>query len=199
MTGDSANRRISPSVKTFSFFELALRFSNNVETENLGQISSISRRDFVERETFLFGTSAPGVEYACLMIENTLLLQTNRSGRVYAGFEKLSCLQPVIERYLRIADVSESVYIFGEPDWRPPRHPNIRTIRLGSDFRLARESFLIVESSSMQVALVACDEEGLESKTPDRRNFSAVKTSNRLIVARLATAAEGVIDWSIAA
>ena len=38
------------------------------------------------------------------MIENALLLR-NRSGRVYAGFEKLSYLQPVVDRYLR-ADVS---------------------------------------------------------------------------------------------
>ena len=105
-------------MKDFSIFEQALKVSDS-RIEDLGQLSTISRRDFDERETFLFRTRAPGVEYACLMIENALLLRTNRAGRIYAGFEKLSCMQPIAHRYLRIADVSETVYIFGEPDWKP--------------------------------------------------------------------------------
>ena len=96
------------------------------------------------------------------MIENAILLRTNRSGRVYAGVEKFSALQPIIDRYMRIADVSESVYLFGQDDWRPPRHPNIRLITLNQDFRLAREWFVITHSSSMSCALVAFDETGAE-------------------------------------
>jgi DICT domain-containing protein len=186
-------------VKDFSIFEYALRFSGVDQTENLGQTTNISRRDFAERESFLCRTTTPSVEYCCLMIENALLLRTNRSGRVYAGFERLSCLQPVIDRYLRIADVSESVYIFGEPDWQPPRHPNIKLITLSSDFRLAREWFLIAQSSSLNAAFLAFDEIGYETDLPEQIRYWALKTSDAAIVRRLSNALEGMIDWTLAA
>lgn len=167
--------------------------------DNSGEVSIISRRDFDEREIFLIRTKLPGIEYACLMIENALLLKTNRSARIYAGFEKLSCIKPVVDRYQRIADVSESVYIFGEPDWEPPRHPNIRTISLASDSRLAHECFLIADSSTLHVAVVACeDDESLQSLS-EQGSYTALKTSNVAAVAALATFAENVIDSSIAA
>lgn len=186
-------------MKTFSFFEQALKLSGYPRMDNSGEISIISRRDFDERETFLIRTKLPGVEYASLMIENAVLLRTNRSGRVYAGFEKLSCMKPVVDRYQRIADVSDSVYIFGEPDWKPPRHPNIRTINLSADSPLAHECFLIADSSTLHVAVVACDEEGFEMGGSEQRSFTTLKTSNIAAVTALANFADGVIDWSIAA
>src|SRR5260370_33285145 len=110
----------APAMKDFSIFEYALKFSDVEQTENLGEIATISRRDFDERETFLCRTTTPSVEYACLMIENALLLRTNRSGRVYAGFEKLSCLHPIIEPYQSIAVVSETAHIFCQLACKPP-------------------------------------------------------------------------------
>jgi Sensory domain in DIguanylate Cyclases and Two-component system len=185
-------------VKNFSIFEQALKFSGVAETENLGEIASLGRRDFVERESFVCHTTTASVEYACLMIENAILLRTNRAGRVYSGVEKLSALQPIIDRYMRIADVSESVYLFGQDDWRPPRHPNIRLITLNQDFRLARECFVIANSSSLSCALVAFDEAGVQS-LPEQIRYWALKTSNPDIVASLSNCVEGVIDWSLAA
>jgi DICT domain-containing protein len=182
-------------VKTFSLFEQALKLSCFPQMDNAGQVSVISRQDFDERETFLLRTKLPSVEYACLMIENALLLRTNRSGRVYAGFEKLSCMKPVVDRYQRIADVSDSVYIFGEPDWKPPRHPNIRTIKLSADYRLAHECFVIADSSTLHIALVARDENGLEKPDSEQKSFIALKTSNIAAVTALANFAEGVIDF----
>ena len=134
------------------------------------------------------------------MIENAILLRTNRAGRVYAGFEKLSALQPVIDRYVRIADVSECVYLFGEPDWQPPKHPNIRVVPLNPSFRLSRELFLIVESSNLNRAVIAFDEEGEEDgDLPEQIRYWAVKTSNEGTVHSLANEVEGVIDSSLAA
>ena len=185
-------------MKNFSIFEQALKFSDVADTENLGEIASLGRRDFVERESFICHTTTASVEYGCLMIENAILLRTNRAGRVYAGVEKLSALQPIIDRYMRIADVSESVYLFGQDDWRPPRHPNIRLITLNHDFRLARESFVIANSSSLSCALVAFDETGSQS-SPEQIRYWALKTSNPENVASLANCVEGVIDWSLAA
>lgn len=185
-------------MKDFSIFELALKFSGSSSTENLGEIVSLSRRDFSENESFICHTTTASVEYACLMIENAILLRTNRAGRVYAGLEKLSSLQPIIDRYLRIADVSESVYLFGEDDWRPPRHPNIRVVTLDPNFKLARECFLIVQSSSLNCALIAYDE-GRDSSTSERACYWALKTSTPAVVTGLTNAVEGVIDWTLAA
>ena len=185
-------------MKNFSIFEQALKVSGIERIENIGEIASLARRDFVERESFICHTTTASVEYASLMIENAVLLRTNRAGRVYAGVEKLSALQPIIDRYMRMADVSESVYLFGQDDWRPPRHPNIRLITLEEDFRLAREWFVIVHSKSLNCAIVAFDESGVET-TPEQIRYWAFKTSNPALVAGLANAVEGVIDWSLAA
>ena len=82
-------------MKTFSIFEQALKFSGVDQAENLGEMASLARRDFAERESFICHTTTASVEYACLMIENAVLLRTNRAGRVYAGVERLSLLQQI--------------------------------------------------------------------------------------------------------
>jgi DICT domain-containing protein len=133
------------------------------------------------------------------MIENAILLRTNRSGRVYAGFERLSAFQPIIDRYLRIADLSECVYLFGQPDWVPPKHPNVRVIQLNPTVRLSRESFLIVQSSNLNRALVAFNEEVVDNSMPEQIRYWALKTSNEVVVQALASEIEGMIDWSLAA
>ena len=185
-------------MKNFSIFEQALNLSGLEQTENLGEIASLVRRDFADRESFICHTTTASVEYACLLIENALLLRTNRAGRVYAGVQKLSSLQPIIDRYMRIADVSEAVYLFGQDDWRPPRHPNIRLITLQDDFRLAREWFVIARSPGFNAALVAFDEGGSDN-VPEQARYWALKTSNPLVVRGLSDAVEGVIDWTLAA
>ena len=185
-------------MKNFSLFEYALDLSGS-QTDELGQVASIARQEFENHESFTCRTTTASVEYACLLIENGVLLRTNRGGRVYAGFEKLSQLQPIVDRYLRIADVSESVYLFGEEDWRPPRHPNIRIVPLRRDFRLAREWFLIADSSSIHTAFLAFDEEGRDTTMPEQIRYWALRTSNKAMVTGLVGALEGVIDWSLAA
>lgn len=185
-------------MKNFSIFEQALKVPGIDRIENIGEIASLARRDFVERESFICHTTTASVEYVSLMIENAVLLRTNRAGRVYAGVEKLSALQPIIDRYMRMADVSESVFLFGQDDWRPPRHPNIRLITLNEDFRLAREWFVIAHSNSLNCAVVAFEESGTDTG-PEQIRYWALKTSNPALVGSLANAVEGVIDWSLAA
>ena len=185
-------------MKNFSVFEYALDYSG-IGLDNLGQIASIARKEFVERESFICHTTTASVEYGCLMIENDVLLRTNRGGRVYAGFGKLSQLQPIIDRYLRIADVSEYVYLFGQDDWQPPHHPNIRVIVLRPEFQLSRELFLITSSSSLMTAFVAVDEGASDTNTTEAFRYWALKTSNSSTVNGLINAVEGVIDWTLAA
>ena len=186
-------------MKDFSIFEYGLKLSPVAQMQNLGQVASISRRDFDDRETFICRTTAASVEYLCLLIENTVLLRTNRAGRVYAGFEKLSALQPIIDRYLRIADLSECVYLFGQADWVPPKHPNIRVVELNPAVRLSRESFLIVQAPNFNRALAAFDEESEDDSLPEQIRYWALKSSNPTVVQSLVTGIEGIIDWSLAA
>ena len=186
------------TVKEFSIFEYALDYPAS-QADDLGQVASLARKEFDEHESFICRTTTACVEYACLMIENAVLLRTNRAGRVFAGFEKLSQLQPIVDRYLRIADVSEYVYLFGQDDWSPPRHPNIRVITLNGDFRLAREWFVITQSPTLRTAFLAFDEAGKDTTMPEQIRYWAIKTSNPSTVNGLVNAVEGVIDWSLAA
>jgi Sensory domain in DIguanylate Cyclases and Two-component system len=185
------------ALKEVSLFEEALKIAKTAQAEDLGTIPTISRRDFCERQTFLFRSKVPCLEYVSLMIENALLLRTNRTGRVYVGFEKLSRMEPVAERYLRIADISERVYAFGEADWKPPRHPNIKLIKLPVGYKLTREWFVIVDSSTLRVALVGMDEDGFSVPVLEERNFRAFKSSDPAIVTRLAAITDGLIDASM--
>ena len=187
-----------PVMKEFSMFGHALA-SAGEGVEDLGAVTHVSLRDFDERTTFRFRAAAPCLEYFSLLIENALLLRTHRGGRLYVGFERLSRMEPVVDRYMRIADISERVYVFGEPDWKPPRHPNLRAITLGSDQRLAREWFVVADSPSLRVALVGLDEEGFDAPVLEARTFIALKTHDPALVRLLASAAESLIDDSLVA
>lgn len=186
-------------MKNFSIFEQALKIARSSSVEDLGQVSYISRRDFDERETCVFRSQVPCLEYMSLMVETAVLLRTNRTGRIYAGFEKFSRMEPIIDRYLRIADLSERVYVFGEADWEPPRHPNMKLMPVQSGSQLAREWFVIAESSTLSVALVALDEDGFDVPVLEERNFRGFKSSDPAIVSQLAAIAEGLIDSALAA
>ena len=165
---------------------------------DMGFVPNVSRREFDERQTFACNAPSPAIEYLSLLIENTLLLRTNRTGRVYAGFGKLSQMEPVIERYLRIADVSERLYIFGEADWRPPRHPNMKLIETAA-VNSSREWFIIADSSNLRVALVAKSEEDSDASGAEERICRAIKSSDPAVITQLAAFAEELIDTSLAA
>jgi DICT domain-containing protein len=184
-------------VKEFSLFDVALRAASGHPVTDMGVVAGLSRQSFDEHETFRFRTQPPCLEYLSLLIEIAILLRTHRGGRIYVGFERLSRMEPIIARYLRIADVSERLYVFGELDWKPPRHPNMRAIKLAPDARLAREWFVIADTPSLQTALVAVDEAGGNAPALDARNFNAFKSSAPLIVAQIAAAAESLIDATI--
>ena len=178
-------------------FDQAVAFAGR-DAEDLGTVTHVSRRDFEERATFRFRAQVPTLEYLSLLIENAVLLRTHRGGRLYAGFERLSRMEGVVDCYMRIADVSERVYVFGEPDWQPPRHPNMRVIEVSGVARLAREWFVIADSPALSVALVGFDEEGYDARpVPEERTFTALVTHDPALVRRLATAAETLVDDSL--
>src|ERR1044072_1283974 len=144
--------------------------------EALGTIPNVSRRDFVERQTFGFRAQAPCLEYMSLLIENALLLRTHRGGRLYAGFQRIAHMEPVVDRYMRIADISERVYVFGEPDWTPPRHPNLAVGKLPAGAPVLREWFVVADPPALGVALVALEEERAAPTPHEERYFRELKT-----------------------
>lgn len=180
-------------------FEQALAITKGARIPDLGDVPNISRQTFDERETFLFRSQVPCLEYASLLIENALLLRTSRRGQIYVGFEKLSRMEGVVDRYLRIADLSERLYVFGEADWKPPRHPNMKLITFPEEFKLAREWFVIAESPTLRAALIAQSEDGFDLPLLDARYFRAFKSHNPAIVAHLASIADRFVDRSLAA
>lgn len=188
---------MAEGLKDFSIFEQALKLAQSAPLEDFGRVASISRRTFDEHPTFRFHAQVPVLEYVSLLIENALLLRANRTGRIYVGFEKLSRMEAVIDRYLRIADLSERVYVFGEPDWKPPRHPNMKLVRLPPDYSLASEWFVIANSSTLSVALVAVDEDGFDVPVLEERNFRAFKSSDPALVGGLSTIVENLVDISL--
>jgi DICT domain-containing protein len=177
-------------------FEFALQAAAGSPLEDLGNVAIVSRKTFDECPTFGFRAKVPCLEYVSLLIENALLLRTHREGRVYVGFEKLSRMEYVADRFLRISDVSERVYVFGVSDWKPPRHPNMGVVKLKPGAKLAREWFVIAHSNKYNAALVAVDEDGFDTPVLDERNFRSFKSTDPAIVARLADAAEDLIDQS---
>jgi DICT domain-containing protein len=173
----------------FSMHALALGAAGE-RAVDFGAVAHVSRRDYAEQQTFSFRAPAPVLEYISLLIENSLLLRTHRGGRVYAGFQRLSSMEAVVGLYMRIADVSERVYVFGAADWQPPRHPNLRVVALPDGARLVRERFVIADSPNMRTALIACAEEETSDPAADRQHFYAIKTSDSALVRGLAEAAE---------
>jgi DICT domain-containing protein len=95
---------------------------------------------------------------------------------------------------LRIADVSERVYVFGVNDWTPPRHPRLKIIPVPPGSALSLEWFVIANASNYHVALLARDEEGFGAPILERRHFTALKTSNGEVVMELAEMVEKLID-----
>ncbi|HVF87886.1 MAG TPA: DICT sensory domain-containing protein [Pyrinomonadaceae bacterium] len=187
-------------MKDFSMYDYAFEAAaESSAIGDLGDVFNLSRRDFDERGTFVFRSQVPCLEYISLLIENAVLLRTNRAGRIYAGFEKLSRMKAVVDRYLRIADISERVYVFGEADWTPPRHPNMRLISVAENSKLSREWFVIADSPSVRVALVAHEEDGSDTSHTEARWFRALKTSDPALIAHFAAAAEDLVDASLAA
>ena len=166
------------------------------KSEDLGTVPHVSRRDFDERQTFRFRSQTPCMEYMSLLIENALLLRTHRGGRLYAGFERLSNMEPVVDRYMRIADISERVYVFGEPDWTPPKHPNMAVVKLRAGVPLTREWFVVADSPALRVALVGLADEEARPAAHEERFFRALKTHDPSLVQLLASAAESLIDRS---
>lgn len=128
----------------------------------------------------LFTQSHPSLIKVSHEIENGVLHGTS-GARVFAGFQKLSFLLPILSRYEQMALVAESVWVFGYPDVELPSIPGFHVVELPEGHTLVGEWFLVVESANYFSALVAKDISGFEVPQ-HKRLFRGVWTFNAAMV-----------------
>ncbi len=78
-------------------------------------------------------------------IENVILLDKVRA-RLFSGFQRMSAFLPQVERYQRLAEQAESIYVFGVMDVTPPPIMRVTYVPLRPTDQLAREWFIVADA-----------------------------------------------------
>lgn len=106
------------------------------------------------------------------------------AARIFAGFQKMSFFLPHVERYTRLAENAESIWVFGIVDVDVPPIRNVSIVPLEPTDRLAMEWFLVAEAPEYYSALIAQDLSGFEVEN-EKRLFKGVWTFDADLVNRL--------------
>ncbi len=123
------------------------------------------------------------MSYISYQIENASLIDGAKT-RIFSAFQYMSRFLPQIERYRRLAQTAESIYVFGVPDVRPPQIENIRYVFVTPDDQIAREWFLVSYGARFASALAT--EEITRFNDPDHlRQFRGMWTFDPEMVAIL--------------
>lgn len=144
------------------------------EVENLGKDAD---DDKLNSMSLKFESKVPNLEDMCYYMEKVLLRKPS-DAQVYAGFQKVSRARAIWDRYQKMADNVEKIYLFGEKDDDLSPHENIDFVYLPSNHPLIREWFLVIDKDIGSTMMVAHDEDGfgVEDLKEDR-NFKGAKTS----------------------
>lgn len=107
-------------------------------------------------------------------IENASLMDKVKT-RIFSGFQYFSKFLPQVERYTRLGQMSDGVFVFGVADIVPPPIAGVTYIRLTPQMQLAKEWFLVSYGASYISALAT--EEQTRITDPDHlRQFKGVWT-----------------------
>ena len=147
------------------------------DTQNLGN-ANLSQ---LQAGSIKFESKVPQLEYMCLMMENMVLMKKLK-GTVFAGFQKFSRAQNVIERFQAMTEYSD-VYIFGEADVEVDSTDGIHYIPLPQNSELMREWFLVIDAPNFKSMMVAYDLDGFGThEVEEGRNFKGAKSSSPKVV-----------------
>ena len=125
-----------------------------------------------------YETKIPNLERMCFLMES-VALDKKREGTIYVGFQKLSRAEAIWDRFLKMADNVDKIYVFGEKDTTLKSHPNIEFVYLPTNHKLIREWFLVLDIKFGKNMMVAYDLDGFgNSEIDSNRNFKGVKTLN---------------------
>lgn len=126
-----------------------------------------------------YETKIPNLEKMCYLMES-VVLQKQREGTVYAGFQKISRAEAIWDRYLKMADNVDKIYVFGEKDKALAPHPKIEIVPLKPGHPLIREWFLVMDIKFGKNMMTAYDLDGFGVYQNEKdRNFRGGKTVNK--------------------
>ncbi|WNQ11309.1 DICT sensory domain-containing protein [Paenibacillus aurantius] len=158
------------------------------------RVTGMLSRAELDSPSLKYETKVPQLEYMCLIMENMVITKKPKA-LIYAGFQKLSrCVEPVLERFMAMAESAEKVYIFGENDKDMPAHPNIEYIALPEGHPLIREWFLVIHAPTMKMMMTAYDLDGFGThEVEEGRNFRGIKSIQPKLVDQAAALLEGCV------
>lgn len=129
-----------------------------------------------------YDTKIPNLEKMCYLMES-VVLQKKREGTIYAGFQKISRAEAIWDRYLKMAENVDKIYIYGEKDKSLTPHPKIEIVPLPKGHPLIREWFLVMDIKFGKNMMTAYDLDGFGTYENEKdRNFRGGKTINKDIV-----------------
>lgn len=142
----------------------------------------------------IFIKQRPMLAYYCKQIE-LQVVEHGSAVDVYAGFQRLVRVKPVLPRYRQMADNGANVAVFGQPGEGDPSLTGMRRVVLNERNALIHEWFLVARHPDFNRALIA-----LEIGEPDwpheQRTFRGVLTSDDADIARIADTVEKVLSGS---
>jgi DICT domain-containing protein len=108
---------------------------------------------------------------------------------VYASFQQMRYIKPVLPRYHEMHNITKRIYVFGVPASIDPPLNGFESVHLRDEDSLTKEWFLVVSHPRYHRALVA--QEVTPLGTPhQQRLFRGVLTSDKDQVERLSHALE---------
>jgi len=163
----------------FSFYDWVLHAANaeQIELRHLGDEGAPSGRQALS-------TSARAMLHWCSIVERLTRDKYARGARIYAGFERLSRVKPVLRRYQQLASATDQLVVFGDRDEPIELDAELSDVT-GSP--LSREWFLVVHSADYGALLAAKDLTGFGPNGPlPGRRFAAVTAHDRVFIDRAA-------------
>jgi DICT domain-containing protein len=146
----------------FSFYDWALGSAQlrAVPIRQLGDASS----GIEPRCNGQFSAGVRAMLHWCRINEQLTLERHAEHAQVFAGFERMSRVRPVLRRYRRLALAARRLVLFGEQDDHQLALPAEQVDVAGS--ALAREWFLVIDAPQYKGLLAARDLDGFGPTGP---------------------------------
>jgi hypothetical protein len=165
----------------FSFYDWTLHAASSDQVE-LRQLGDANKQIKPESDEQPLTASVRAMLHWCGIVERLTRDRHARGARVYAGFERLSRVKPVLRRYQQLASVVDRLVVFGEHD--EPLALDAEQIDVTGS-ALGREWFLVVYSENYSALLAAKDLDGFGPTGPlPGRRFAAVTVRERTFIER---------------
>jgi DICT domain-containing protein len=113
-------------------------------------------------------------------MEDVILLD-GAHGRIFSSFQRMSRFLPQAERYQKLAEKAEHVYIFGEKDVEVPIIPNTTYVFLSKTDALVKEWFVVAYAPEYQSVLATRELSDIDDPD-DIRTFQGIWTFDRNMV-----------------